>query len=205
MQFRLKLHILASKAAVFWSDTDGSFEKLPTTVSGDFATVQVTHFSKGFVGDGTGSSVLAGGGNGGGTQPCPIGTWSSTVTGQGTCDGGEGKISFTIAAGNGGTLAVTQNLVNIQTGVGCGLQLSGTATYEGNTVSFDFAFPDNSCTKHQLSTGTVDATCSTLSTNGEGTMQGCESCIASTNGSGCSGCGTASCTANYGPGTFTKE
>ncbi|MBK6464024.1 MAG: hypothetical protein IPF92_23925 [Myxococcales bacterium] len=54
----------AARAAVFWSSSDGAtWEKLATTVVGGRATASITHFSRGFVGDGAGTFPgLAGGG-----------------------------------------------------------------------------------------------------------------------------------------------
>lgn len=37
--------------AIYWSTADGGFEALPTTIAGSVATAQVTHFSRGFVGE----------------------------------------------------------------------------------------------------------------------------------------------------------
>jgi len=37
--------------AIYWSTADGGFEALPTTIAGSKATAQVTHFSRGFVGE----------------------------------------------------------------------------------------------------------------------------------------------------------
>jgi hypothetical protein len=192
----------ASKAAIFWSKADGMFEKLSTTAAGGTATAQVSHFSKGFVGDGTVSfPTLAGGG--GETEPCPIGSWSQNVTGTAACDGGTGTMTLTIAQGSGTTLLATQELVNVKSGLGCGYKVDGTATYEGNALKLDLAVNDNNCTKHWLSTWTVDSACATMSTpDGALTITNCQACA--TTGE-CSGCGSASCTVKYGAGTLTKK
>jgi hypothetical protein len=198
----------AAKAVVFWSKSDGTFEKLSSNIANGMAMAQVTHFSRGFVGDGTVTFPLLGGGTpsndaGGGSSPCPIGTWSMTMSGPAACDGGSGKLTLTVAQGSGGVLAVTQETVNVKGGLGCGYRVSGTATYEANALNLDLAVDDNGCAKHWLSTWTVDASCKTMSTpDGALTIKNCQACA--TTGQ-CSGCGTASCTTRYGGGTLTKE
>lgn len=135
---------------------------------------------------------------------CPLGIWSVQLTGAGTCDSTEGKVSFEITR-QGGALAATMTYVNVGGPDGCpGAAQPGIAiTQEGDRLHFDATRDDNGCTKHELYDATLDAACSTMTQSGDGTTTGCADC-SSANGN-CFGCGTAECTFNYGAATFTRE
>lgn len=137
--------------------------------------------------------------------PCPIGTWTSSITGAGTCDGTTGTVTITIED-RGGQLVATQEQVNVMAGPDmCGLLWTDIAvTYEGSTVSFDVASSESCAAKHFLYSATVDAECATMTTDGSFTSTNCESCDAA-NGGNCFGCGTVSCTVQYGAGSWTRK
>lgn len=182
-----------------WLDTAANaWVDLDTAIDGDGASAPVEHFSDFAIRFITGDGSMQGGTL---TFPCPVGSWSTSVSGQGTCDGGTGSVTLTIDD-LGDVLMVTQTVDNIQGGAGCAYEVTGTATYEGDTLDVDLVVDDNGCEKHWLSSFTVDADCKTMSTNGDFTVTNCESC---TSGGGCSGCGSTSCSTNYGMGTFARD
>jgi hypothetical protein len=151
------------------------------------------------------AGMSSGGGSGrggasGSTLACPLGRWSQKVTGAGTCDGTEGEVAFVITEGTGGSVNVAEELTNIQTGPACDWEFDGTATFQDGTLEVDLVRDDNGCEKHILITFTVDDACQVLSTNGDAADVNCESC-----NPGCMGCGTETCTSNYGPGMFDRE
>jgi hypothetical protein len=188
------------QVVISWLD-NGSWVNLETTVEGDNASALVEHFTSfavRFLPQASLSHDASAP-----ALPCPLGVWYADTAGPGTCDGGDGRAAFVITDGPGDTFLVAQDLTNIQTGPACDWEFSGSATFDGTTLHVDLVRDDNGCEKHALFSVAIDAACQLMTNPGDWTDVNCESCNA--NGGGCNGCGTTSCTSNYGESTMVRE
>jgi len=193
------------EVVISWLDNDAWID-LETTVDGDAAIAPVEHFTRFAVRFLPPPASIADDASTPGTptEPCPLGVWyANAAPGQGTCDGDAGRAAFVITDGPGDTYLVAQELTNIQTGPACDWEFSGSATFDGTTLHVDLVRDDNGCEKHALFSVTIDDACEIMTNPGDWTDVNCESCNA--NGGGCNGCGTTSCTSNYGASTMARE